>query len=262
MQCRVGAVEFLNTVPLLRGLDDVPGLAVTCDVPSALAEGLSAGRYDVALIPVASYLQGVGDAIAPGVSISCQGAVGTIKLFAKRPLGEIRTLALDRGSRSSAGLARAALSARYGARPECREMEPDLGRMLEATDAALLIGQAGMLTEPPPEGAREHDLGEMWWDWQGVPLVLAAWVFAEGAASADVAAELSAARDRGLAALEEISLAEGERRGIDPAIIARYLGEMLDFSLGREHVEGMRRYQDLLIGEGLLAERRELTFAT
>jgi len=245
----------------LRGLEDVPGMAVTRDVPSALAEGLSTGRYDVALIPMASYLQGVGDTIAPGVSISCQGAVGTVKLYAKRPLGEIRTLALDRGSRSSAGLARATLSVRFGAQPKCWEMEPDLTRMLEAADAALLIGQAGMLTEPPPEGAREYDIGEMWWHWQGVPLVLAAWVFAEGAASADVTAELSAARDRGLAALEEISRAEGERHGIEPAIIARYLGEMIDFSLGLEHIEGIGRYQDLLIGEGLLSERRELTFA-
>ena len=262
MHCRVGAVEFLNTVPLLHGLEDLPGLDVTCDVPSALADGLRAGRYDVALIPMVSYLDGTGEAIVPGVSISCRGPVGTIKLFASRPLPEVRTLALDSGSRSSAALARAVLSARHGARPECREMAPNLGRMLDVADAAVLIGRSALLTGKPPSGVDAYDLGEMWWDWQAVPLVLATWVFRQGAGSSRIASELAAARDRGLVSLGEIAAEEAAARGIDAEIVRHYLGEMLDYTLGPAHLEGIGRYQDLLVAEHIIDQRRDLTFVS
>jgi len=258
--CRIGAVEFLNAAPLLRGLADTAGLEVTCDSPSALAEGLSEGRFDVALIPIASYLQGVGGSIVPGVSISSCGPAGTIKLYSKVPLPEVRTLALDRSSRSSAGLAQAMLSARYGARPEAVRMAPDLDRMLAEADAALVIGHAWLLTERPPEAVVVAlDLGEVWWEWQGLPLVLAAWVFREGYGSPEVAQALVAARDAGLAEVDAVASQEAARHGIDEPTTRRYLAEMLDYDLGPEHLRGIEAYRELLLSEGLLTKRRELT---
>lgn len=261
--CRVGAVEFLNTRPLVWGLEASPvPCRVSYGVPSALADGLASGEFDVALIPVAAYLEGIGGHILPGVSIASHGAAGTIKLFARRPLGEVETLALDRGSRSSARLARAALSVLHGVRPRCVEVEPDLDRMLVDADAAVVIGRADLLTGAcPPQATLVVDLGELWRSWQNLPLVLAVWVFREGWSSPEVVRVLQEARDRGLAEVEQLARIESERFSIDAQTIAHYLSETLDLSLGPEHIASIERYRDLLASEGLLAERRELSFA-
>lgn len=261
--CRVGAVEFLNARPHVWGLEASPvPCEVSYDVPAALADGLASGRYDVALIPVAAYLDGVGGDILPGVSIASHSAAGTIKLFARCPLDKVRRLALDRGSRSSARLARAALSVLHGVKPECAEVEPDLNQVLVNADAAVVIGRADLLTGArPPEATLVVDLGELWRSWQNLPLVLAVWVFRRGWSSPEVGRILREARDRGLAEVEELARIESQRFGIDAETIAHYLTETLDLSLGPEHMASIERYRDLLVGEGLLAERRELSFA-
>ncbi len=261
--CRVGAVEFLNARPHVWRLEAsrVP-CQVSYDVPSALADALVAGRFDVALIPVAAYLDGVGGDIVPGISIASHSAAGTIKLFARGPLDEVKTLALDRGSRSSARLARAALSVLHGVKPTCVEVEPDLDRVLADADAAVVIGRADLLTGArPPEATLAVDLGELWRSWQSLPLVLAVWVFRRGWSSPEVVRALQEARNRGLAEVEELARIESERFGIDPKTVAHYLTKTLDLSLGPEHVESILRYRDLLLSEGLLAEKRELSFA-
>lgn len=259
----VGAVCFLNARPLVWGLESsaVP-CRVAYDVPSALAERLVDGEFDVALIPIAAYLQGVGGDIVPDVSIACQNAVGTIKLFSRCPLDEIKTLALDRGSRSSAFLARAALAARYGIHPTWRQVEPDLDHMLAEADAAVVIGRADLLEGRRPPGTMVAvDLGELWRSWQGLPLVLAAWVFREGWSSPELVRALQEARRRGVAEAGELARVESARFGVDPHTITHYVTEMLDLSLGPDHVESILRYRDLLLSEGLLETRRELSFA-
>ena len=259
---RVGAVEYLNARPLLWQIESAwPRCCVTLDVPSALATGLLEGAYDVALIPLAAYLAGVGGDIVSGVAIASQGPVGTIKLFAKCPLAQVQTLALDRGSRTSALLARAVLSALYGVRPICVEVEPDMAHLLADADAALVIGQAGLVAEAhPPETTVTVDLGELWTSWQGLPLVAACWVFGEGQCSPEAAQALRDVRDAGVAAIDLIAQSEAADWRLPPELIAHYLRDMLDYSLGPAEIEGIKRYQELLVQEGLLARPRELTF--
>ena len=49
---RIGAVSYLNSKPLIEGLDLLaPEAELVLDYPSRLADELAAGRLDVALIP-------------------------------------------------------------------------------------------------------------------------------------------------------------------------------------------------------------------
>ena len=48
----LGAVSFLNTRPLIRGLERDDGVALVCDVPARLPALLEAGSVDAALIPI------------------------------------------------------------------------------------------------------------------------------------------------------------------------------------------------------------------
>jgi len=239
----------------------LPGCRVILDTPSTLAKGLAVGEFDVALIPVAAYLHGVGSDITWGVAIASRGAVGTVKLFAKCALNEVKTLALDRASQTSALLTRAALSALHGVRPTCVAVVVDLKRVLSEADAAVVIGQDALLAgAQPPEATVVVDLGELWASWQGLPLVTATWVFGAGRSAPQVAKALREAREAGTAAIQEIAEAESARRGLTREVIAHYLGEMLEFRLGPEHVRSILRYQEVLVSEGLLGKERELTF--
>ena len=99
---RVGAVSYLNTKPLVYRLGEVaPRIDLSFDVPSRLADGLSAGRFDVALIPSIEYISDSSYVIVSDACIACRGPVLSVKLLARRPMCEIGTLALDAGSRSS-----------------------------------------------------------------------------------------------------------------------------------------------------------------
>ena len=260
---RVGAVRFLNARPLVASLEAVGApYKVLYGSPSGLARALQQGDCDVGLIPVAAYLAGIGGTIVPNVSISCFGPAGTLKLFSRCPLEEIRTLALDRTSRTTVLLARAILAARHGVKPACSVVEADLAHVLDNADAAVVIGQDALLRgERPPQATIELDLGEAWWEWQQLPLVMAFWVFREKWFSDQVVEALRAAREGGVGMLGRIAEEEAGRRGLEPALVKRYFSEMLSYELGDDHIRGVDRYQGILTAQGLLKERRELRFA-
>ncbi|MBM3498494.1 MAG: menaquinone biosynthesis protein [Armatimonadetes bacterium] len=260
---RIGAVRFLNARPLVASLEAVgPPYKVLYGSPSGLAGALQRGECDVGLIPVAAYLAGIGGTIVPNVSISCCGPAGTLKLFARCPLEEVRTLALDRTSRTTVLLARAILAARHGVKPECTVVEADLTHVLDSADAAVVIGQDALLRgERPPQATVELDLGEAWWEWQQLPLVMAFWVFREGWFSDQIVEALRAAREGGVGTLGRLAEEEAARRGLEPALVKQYFREMLNYELTEEHVRGVDRYQGILAAQGLLKARRELRFA-
>src|SRR3954454_21145138 len=105
------------------------------DVPSRLADRLAAGDLDIALIPSVEYFRGAGQGyeIVPGFAIAAHGAVRSVKLFSRVPLGRIERLALDAGSRTSQVLARVWLEARHGVRAARIEELPLGGSAVEST---------------------------------------------------------------------------------------------------------------------------------
>ncbi len=63
MTIRIGAVSYLNTKPLIEGLAErldvaLHGGSLHLDLPSHLAEQLSDGQLDIALIPSVEFFRG------------------------------------------------------------------------------------------------------------------------------------------------------------------------------------------------------------
>lgn len=84
---RLGAVGYLNTLPLVHGLDAVPGrFAVRFDVPARCAELLHAGQIDLGLIPSIEIASGDDYRVVPGVAIASQGPVASVAVFSSKPL--------------------------------------------------------------------------------------------------------------------------------------------------------------------------------
>src|SRR5450432_861956 len=118
---RIGAVTYLNTKPLIHQLEQLaPEADLILELPSRLADQLSAGKLDVALIPIVEVFRGEGYRLLPDMAIASSGPVLSVTVFSKVPWQQIRTLALDEGSRTSAALVQVLLRKRYGRTVETR----------------------------------------------------------------------------------------------------------------------------------------------
>jgi chorismate dehydratase len=257
---RLGAVSYLNTRPLVHGLEARADLfSIRFDVPSQCAALLHEGRVDVGLIPAIEYQRG-RYCIAPGVAIGSDGPIASVALFSRVPVERIETLALDVSSRTSAALTRVLCAKRWHIAPLLTPADPDLTTMLGRADAALLIGDPALVAEPSAYDAIKIDLGSEWKAMTGLPFVYAMWSGREGALQPDHVAELNAARDRGVAALEAIA---GQFAEHDPHLRARartYLRDNLRYGLGEAERAGLTRFHELAAEIGLIRGVEPLRF--
>ena len=262
---RIGAVTYLNARPLTFALPRfTPKAEVIVDLPSRLADGLAAGRLDVALVPSIEYFRNPGYAIVSDACVACDGPVRSVRLYGRRPVEQIRTLALDEGSRASAAMTRILLKERFGLEPELQRLP--IGASLEdsSADATMLIGDRGM---QPPRGTFEFvwDLGEQWSRWTGLPFVFAMWItrgdvdgHPDRVRGLDEA--LAAARDEGVARLPEIARLEAPALGIPEAECLSYLRDNLEFRLHQRQRQGLQRFCELAGRHGLAPAGVELVF--
>ena len=249
---RIGAVNYLNSKPLIEGLAELaPQAELILDYPSRLADNLAAGELDVALIPSVEYLRG-GDAyeIVSDACVATHGPVLSVKLYSRVPLGDIRTLALDEGSRTSATLVRVMLEERHGVMPQIEPLPLDVSTEGTKADAILLIGDRAI--HPPIEPfVATWDLGEEWLRWTGLPFVFALWVTRADCKLGTLPQALCRARDRGLQNLAAIARREAPILGIPERTAYDYLSKNLYFRLGSAERTGLRLYHELAARQGL-----------
>ncbi len=260
---RVGAVSYLNAKPLYYRLAErAPGVDLSMDLPSRLAARLASGDLDVALIPSVEYLRGAasGYEILPGFAIAARGAVRSVKLFSRVPLGRIDRLALDEGSRTSQALTRVWLDARHGVRPSRIEALPMGVSALESTaDAVLVIGDRAMKVPDAPFHA-VVDLAEAWNDLTGLPFVFALWVARPGVDLGDLPDVLARCRADGLAHADDLAATYGPRLGLDSDTCIEYLTRVLSYDLGEPELAGLRRFARMAADLGLAPEGVDLVF--
>lgn len=257
---RLGAVSYLNTKPLVYGLDAYPDrFDVRFDVPAKCAELLHEGSVDLGLIPAIEYLRG-RYAIVPGVSIASDGDVATVAVFSRTPIGEVRTLALDLSSRTSVALTHVLCARKWKIAPTFLPAEPDLETMLKRADAALVIGDPAFEIDPAKHGVTKIDLGAEWKALTGLPFVYAMWVGRPDAATPAQCLALQQARDAGLAHLDTIAKQVG---GGDPGVEQRtlsYLRDNLKYGLGSAEQAGLRRFHELAVEIGVVPGLEPLRF--
>lgn len=243
---RVGAVNYLNTKPLIERLTEfAPNIKLSLDLPSRLADQLAAGELDVGLIPVVEFFRGDNYNFVPNIAIGSRGPVLSVTLFSKVPWGDIRSVALDEGSRTSAALALILLRKRYGVTPVVRPLPIDASPDDLNTDAVLLIGDRAMRACLP--GYRfAYDLGEEWTAWTGLPMVFAVWAVRSDVELGETESAFHKAKEYGLANAGAIAQRESATLGLDPGFCRRYLSNILRFDLGPQELAGMQKYCELV----------------
>lgn len=260
-QVRIGAVGYLNARPLTWALERDPGRwLLRYDVPSVCATLLHAGEVDLGLIPSIEYLHSPDYRFVPGVGIGSRGPVASVALYTRRPVDEIRDIALDTSSRTSVSLIQVLCRHHFRIRPRFVPHGPDLAAMTQACDAGLLIGDPAFDAVHEALGLQKIDLGEAWSAMTGLPFIYAAWTGRPAAADSGVVQALQRAQAAGVAATEAIAAEYG---GGDPARVARaaaYLSDNVKYGLGPEEAAGLQLFLDYAAEMGLGPRRRALEF--
>jgi chorismate dehydratase len=257
---RIGAVNYLNSKPLVYELPSLaPEAELILDVPSRLADRLREGSLDVALIPVIEYFRAGSYSILPNIAIASRGPVLSVTLFSRVPWREIRRIALDEGSRTSAVLAEIILRKRYCVRPEIKALPMERSAEEADADAVLLIGDRAMRA-CLAGFAHAFDLGQEWFDWSGLPFVYAVWAVREGADLGPVAQALNEAKRRGCARTGIIAQQEAPHLGLDAGFCRRYLSNIIHFDLGPREQAGLNHYYLLACELGLAPPGVSLIF--
>ena len=244
---RLGRIGYVNMAPVFHRLDaDVEEVV---GVPTELNRCLLAGECDVAPISSIEYARNAERLrILPRLCVSSEGAVESIQLVSKLPLEHVRTVAVTPESATSVVLTKVLL-------PDAEHVP--LG---EDAEAKLLIGDAALKSafeDPTPH----YDLGRLWLERTGLPMVFAVWAAREPVP--DGAAELEAALVASVrlarAEPENLAYEASERYGYPAGFLARYF-EKLRYRFGPRERAGLMTFLELARDVGELDEVPELRF--
>lgn len=175
---KVGIVNYLNTKPLLYGLQRPPiidEIELIPAYPSRLAQMLANDEVDIGLVPVAALPQLGSWYLASDYCIGTEGEIASVCLFSEVPMSEIRKVYLDYQSRSSVALLKWLMREYWGIEPEIVEASDESYRMeIKGTTAGLVIGDRAL--EQRRISTFIYDLGSEWRSITGLPFVFATWV--------------------------------------------------------------------------------------
>ena len=244
---RLGRIGYVNMAPVFHRLEaDVEEVV---GVPTELNRALLADEIDVAPISSIEYARNADRLrLLPRLCVSSEGAVDSIQLVSRVPLDEIGTIAVTPESATSVALTRVLLPS---------AVHVPLG---EPADAKLLIGNAALKSafeDPTPH----FDLGRLWLDRTGLPMVFAVWAAREPVA--DGIAELQDALVDSLrqarADPEALAFEASDRYGYPAGFLARYF-EKLRYRFGPRERAGLYTFLELARDAGLLEEVPEFRF--
>lgn len=260
-EVRLGAVSYLNSRPLVEDLEKLlPGSDIRLDYPSRLADSLGRRELDIALIPSIEYFRRPGYEIVSDACVAARGEVLSVKLYCRVHPGSIRRLALDEGSRTSATLSKVILAEKYGSFPESESLSMESLTTDSSADAVLLIGDRAM-HDPSETFVEVMDLGQMWYDWTGLPFVFAMWVAHQDANIRGVSAALSEARNRGVSRLQQIAAAEAPGLGITEHLAHHYLTDNLHYHMTSAERSGLQLFHELASKHNLVDQNANLIFS-
>lgn len=173
---RIGAVSYLNTVPMIYGLQFPPivsRIELITAFPRKVAIALENKELDLGLVPVAILPQLSNYKIVSDYCIGAVDNVETVCLFSEVPIEEVQTIYLDYQSRTSIALAQILLKHYWKLKPEFIPATPGFEKRIAGTTAGVVIGDRTFsLRKIKPY---KYDLATAWNQWTGLPFIFAAW---------------------------------------------------------------------------------------
>jgi chorismate dehydratase len=238
---RIGSVQYLNAVPLTRGIED----QVIFATPAELAEMLRRDELDAALVSTAVVLLTDRYDILDDIAIASLGEVYSVLLAHRRPLAELKEIYCHIASLSGLNLLKVLLAER-GLKPEFKSL-PDPQKAAEH-DAVLLIGDPAIDFQRAPHEHEIFDLGTAWLELTHLPFVFAVWALRRGVENHELRRQLRDAKDFGLDTLDWIVR---NRTEYDYDFRKDYFDWHIHYHLGEDGKRAIAKFAELLRKHGL-----------
>ena len=239
---KVAAVSYLNTKPLLYGIersDVMNDIELVVDYPSQLAKRLKEGSIDLALMPVAAMKEIEGARVISDYGIATDGNVVSVALFSQVPMEEIETVYLDYQSRTSVRLAQLLLADYWKKEVVFLPAGENYINDISGTTAGVIIGDRAL--QQLPNFKYNYDLSAAWKAYTGLDFVFAAWI-ASKELPADFIAKFNAANAEGLTHMDTV-IAANE---IPYYSLRTYYTNNIKFYLDENKLAGMKRFLEMI----------------
>jgi chorismate dehydratase len=241
---RIGAVSYLNTRPLLLGIEQesfLKSIDLVKSYPANIAQDLLSGKIDIGLVPVAILPQLSDPHIISNYVIGANGAVSSVALFSEVPIDEIKSIYLDYQSRTSVQLLKILLSQFWKKEVEFISATEGYIAQISGTTAGVIIGDRAL--ENLSKYPYVYDLSLAWKQHTGLPFVFAAWVANQPIPAAFMAA-FDTANGYGLAHLDEvIALIPAQEQVYD---LHKYYTENISYVYDEEMKQGLAAFLNFI----------------
>jgi len=244
---RLGRISYANMAPVFFGLD--ADIEEVTGVPTQLNELLLEGGVDLAPISSIAYARNADELrVLPRLCVSSEGAVDSIQLVSPKPIDEILSIAVTPESATSVVLTKILF-------PNATHVPLD-----QQADAKLLIGDAALRSafeDPTPH----HDLGRLWTERTGLPMVFAVWACVDPAPQGveELEDALVASVRRARSEPEVLAHEAMDRYGYPAGFLARYF-EKLRYRFGPRERAALFTFLELARDAGELDRVPNLRF--
>jgi len=273
---RIGAVSYLNTLPLIDGLENLADIALQFDVPSRLLDRLLTDDVDVALCSAFDYQSSPQELSIIGAGLlGCDGSTMTVRLFSQAPIKRIERIYCDTDSHTSVNLLRLLLHECHGIKPELinfdarKHVANTEGSPIDWPESMLLIGDK-VVTDATPAIRYPYqlDLGAEWSELTGLPFVFATWMMKKPKPGDDEAihlAEVAGAildhqRRHNLERIDSMLNRKCGECGWPIDLAGSYVTEMIEYEWTDRAEAGLKRFFERCYDLGLIDENRPIKF--
>ena len=241
---RIGAVSYLNTRPLLLGMEQSPfkdRIELMKSYPAQIAQALLDDTIDIGLIPVAIMPLLKNPQLVSNYVIGTEGEVASVALFSQVPMDQIENVYLDYQSRTSVALAKILFKKHWKKEVEFLTATDGYIDQIKGSTAGIIIGDRALASLNRFEHI--YDLGSAWKEYSGLPFVFAAWV-ANKPIPSEFMEAFDVANGYGLKHLDEvIALIPASEQVYD---LHKYYTKNISYELTPEKREGLARFLEAL----------------
>lgn len=271
MMLKIGKIDYANCTPLFQVLRDrfpCSGYEFVTGVPAELNRMLLNGEVDVCPSSSIEYAYHPDRyKILPQLSISSIGAVASVLLFSKVPVEQLdgSKILLSAESATSVNLLKILLGQRFGC--SCAFEVAPPGATVAGSDSAalLLIGDSALRYSSGKSDLFVYDLGEMWYEWTGLPFVFALWLcrveVAETVELRSLAGRLIQAKELVPECLEQLALSSKEAGWMGKDRLLSYWRDNISYNLDDRAQAGLVLYFTKCFECGLIEAVPVINFA-
>jgi chorismate dehydratase len=232
---RIAAVKYLNTLPMLHGLQNsshVDRFELHLGDPAECARMLIDGEVEIALCPVGALIDLEQYQIVSRYGIACKGPVRTVSIYSDSPLQELRAVKLYGESRSSNILAEVLDQKYWKLGLQFISADDDVP---DLPTGHLVIGDACFERETKYQHIT--DLGDAWFKFTGLPFLFACWV-AITPIDAEIRHILEDSFAAGIADIGNLDLPLGQAH----VNLHNYLRDNIRYAIDEDTLEGMTKF--------------------